>query len=153
MNRKMTVALIAGALLAGFALTVFADGKPELLVKQRRAGMVLIGKYFGPLAAMAQDKIPYNAETVARNAAYLDVLAKMPWDGFQETTINEKSEALPAVYKDNAKFKHAADDMQQAITTLAETSKGKNPAAVKSAIDSVGKICSWCHDKFREKKD
>lgn len=147
------MAIIAVALTAGIAFTVSADVKPEILVKQRRAGMILIGKYFGPLVAMAKDKIPFNAEIAARNASYLEVLSKMPWDGFQEVTANEKSETLPVVYKDTAKFKSGADDLQKAMVKLVDATKSKNAAAVKSEIDNVDKICGWCHDKFREKKD
>lgn len=153
MNRKIIMIIITVALAAGIPFTVSADGKPEILVKQRRAAMVLIGKYFGPLVAMARDKVPFNAEMADRNASYLLVLSKMPWDGFQEVTANEKSEALPVIYKDTAKFKSGADDMQQAMVKLMDASKSRNAAAVKSEVDHVDKICSWCHDKFREKKD
>ncbi len=153
MKRIIIIVIISVSLMAGISFIVSADVKPEVLVKQRQAGMVLIGKYFGPLMAMVQDKIPFNAETVARNASYLEVLSKMPWDGFQEVTANEKSETLPAVYKDTAKFKNAAEDMQMAITKLAEASKSRNTADIKAKIDNVAKMCSWCHDKFREKKE
>ncbi len=153
MNRKIIITLLSSALLTGITFAVSAEEKPEILVKQRQACMVLIGKYFGPLELMAKDKVPYNAEVVARNASYLEVLGKMPWDGFQESTANEKSQALPAIYKDSAKFKNAADDMQQSLATLVKMTKRGNPATVKSSIENAGKVCSFCHDKFREKKD
>ena len=40
---------------------------PRSMVKQRQAVMTLQGKYFGPMAGMAQGKIPYNADVVQRN--------------------------------------------------------------------------------------
>ena len=153
MNRKIIIVILSVAFTAGIAFTVSADVKPEILVKQRRAGMTLIGKYFGPLVAMARGKTPFNAEMAERNASYLEVLSRMPWDGFQETTMHEKSEALPLIYKDTAKFKTGADDMQKAMVKLVNASKTRNAAAVISEIELVDKGCSWCHDKFREKKD
>jgi cytochrome c556 len=121
------------------------------MVKQRQAAMTLQGKYFGPLGGMAQGKVPYDKKIVVRNAGYLTVLNKMPWDGFDSSTANEKSAALPAIFSDNAKFKKAADDMQAAVTKLVSVSKGKDEAATKAAIGAVGKTCGGCHDNFRQK--
>src|SRR6266571_6627115 len=113
-NRMKKTLLLAGfalALGAGYTLTAFSQVKPEILVKQRQAAMTLQGKYFGPIAGMAQGKIPYNAEVVARNAGYLDVLNKMPWDGFAESTkdVTVKTAALPAIWSEPAKFKEAQE--------------------------------------------
>ena len=44
------------ASLAAWSLPAFSQTKPDVLVKQRQAGMTLIAKYFGPLGAMAQGK-------------------------------------------------------------------------------------------------
>src|SRR6185295_17568882 len=106
MNKKLFLACLGLALCAGagYAPSVLAQAKPDVLVKQRQAAMTLQGKYFGPLAAMASGKAPYDATVAARNAAYLDALIKMPWDGFQASTKDEKSRALPAIYDDAAKF-------------------------------------------------
>ena len=78
MKKRLLLAGFALVLGAGYTLTAFSQVKPEILVKQRQAVMTLQGKYFGPMAGMAQGKIPYAADVVARNAAYLDVLNKMP---------------------------------------------------------------------------
>src|SRR5690349_22936192 len=74
MKKRLLLTGLAVALGAGFTFTAFAQVKPETLVKQRQAAMTLQGKYMGPLGAMAQGKAPYNADTVAFNAAMLDAL-------------------------------------------------------------------------------
>ncbi len=150
MNRIMIITLLSVSLLAGIALA--AEKKPEDLVKERQAAMVLIGKYFGPIELMSKNKMPFNAETVTRNLEYLDALAQMPWDGFSEATINIKSEALPAIYKTPDKFKKAAHDMELNITKL-KNAKKKSPDDMKVMMEEAGKVCQFCHDKFREKKD
>jgi cytochrome c556 len=139
--------LVLGAVVAG---VTFAQDKPEVLVKQRQAVMTLQGKYFGPLVGMAQGKIPYNAEIVARNASYLNVLDKMPWDGFVPGTQDVKSQALPEVFTDPAKFKMAQERLQEVIAKLAEVKDG-NEAAAKAAIVEIGKACGGCHENFRQK--
>ena len=151
MQRKFVtlVLTLSAALFAGSAL---AQAKPDVLVKQRQAGMTMIGKYFSPLGGMAAGRVPFNAQTVARNAGYLDVLAKLPWDGFDASTSGEKSATLPAAFSDSAKFKEAGDRMQTAITALVTASKGNDEAAIKTAIGGVVKTCSACHDSFRQKQ-
>ena len=132
--------------------TAAAQVKPEQLVKQRQAAMTLQGKYFGPLGAMAQGKAPYDAAVVARNAAFLDVLDKMPWDGFAASTKDVKSAALPAIWGESAKFKQAQDNFQDAVQSLVRASKGGDEAATKAAIGGVGKTCGGCHQNFRQKQ-
>jgi cytochrome c556 len=149
--RKLAATALAVAFGAG-AATAFAQAKPDVLVKQRQAAMTLQGKYFGPLGGMLKGAVPYDANVVARNAAFLDALSKMPWDGFTEGTKGEKSRALPVIWSDAAKFKQAQDQFQAAVTALVTASKGGDEAKVKAAIGDVGKACGSCHDNFREKQ-
>jgi len=137
---------------AGYSLTAFSQAKPETLVKQRQAAMTLQGKYWGPLNGMAQGKVPYDANTVARNAGYLEALSKMPWDGFAPSTKGVKSAALPAVFTDTAKFKEAQDRLQGEVSKLVAVSKGGDEAAVKAQLAATGKACGSCHETFREKQ-
>ena len=152
MNKKLITPVLSGLLCLGLAGTALAaEVKPELMVKQRQAVMTLQGKYFGPIGGMAQDKVPYDAKIVVRNAEFLAALSKMPWDGFDPSTAAVKSGALPAIYSENAKFKKAGDDLQAAVVKLASVSKGKDDGATKAAIGEVGKTCGGCHDNFRQK--
>lgn len=151
MKRSGMAAVVALA-LGVTAGTVLAQAKPEVLVKQRQSAMTLIGKYWGPLGGMAQGKVPYNAEVVQRNAAYLEALAKMPWDGFDPATKDVKSAALPEVYSNQAKFKEAADRLQNETAKLAQMSKSGDENAIKAQLGAVGKSCGGCHNDFRQKQ-
>jgi cytochrome c556 len=151
--KKTLVSLgLALALGAGYSLSAFAQAKPEVLVKQRQSAMTLIGKYWGPMAAMAQGKAPYNAEVVKRNAGYLNVLDKMPWDGFSPETKGEKSAALPAIWNEPDKFKQAQERLQSEVSKLVQVSASGDEAAVKAQIGATGKACGGCHETFREKR-
>lgn len=154
MNNRILLAGLGLALSAGVAQTAIAQVKPELLVKQRQAAMTLQGKYFGPLAGMAQGKAPYNADTVAMNAAFLDALSRMPWDGFAPASKDAavKTAALPAIWSEPAKFKEAQDNFHKAVAALVAVSRGSDEAAQKAAIGGVGKACGGCHQDFREKQ-
>lgn len=151
MKRKLLTAVLLASGAIFVAQEAAAQAKPEVLVKQRKAAMTLQGKYVGPLVAMAQGKAPYNAAVVQRNAAFLETLSKMPWDGFDPSTKGEKSLALPAVWEKSGEFKQAAERFENEAAKLAQLSKGGDEGAVKAQIGAVGKTCGGCHDHFREK--
>ena len=144
----LAVTLGAGA---GYATSVMAQAKPDVLVKQRQAAMTLISKYFGPMGAMAQGKAPYNVDVVRRNAGFVDNLTRMPWDGFHASTKGEKSKALPAVYDNSDKFNQAASRLEQEASRLVTVSASGDEAAVKGQITAVAKACGACHNDFRAK--
>ena len=149
MKMSLLAAGLAVAVISGEAL---AQAKPEQLVKQRQAVMTLQGKYFGPMAGMAQGRIPFDAKIVQRNAGFLDNLSRMPWDGFAESTKDVKSAALPAIWTDSAKWAEAADRLQNETSKLYAASRSGDEAAVKAQIGAVGKACGACHESFRQKQ-
>ncbi len=150
MKRIVAVAVVVALGAAGGA--AFAQVKPDVLVKQRQSAMTLIGKYFGPLGGMAQGKVPFDAKIVQRNADYLGALAQMPWDGFDPSTKNEKSRALPAIWEQPDKVKEAAERFQSEVGKLQQVAKAGDEGAIKSQIGAVGKACANCHDNFRAKQ-
>jgi len=151
MKKSIWAGAVVFALGAGASMNAAAQAKPDVLVKQRQAVMTLQGKYLGPLVGIAQGKVPYNAAAVQRNAGFLDNLSRMPWDGFDPSTREEKSRALPAIYENNAKFKEYAARLENETSKLVSLSKGGDEAAVKAQIGAVGKVCGACHDDFRQK--
>jgi cytochrome c556 len=144
-----TVVALALGVAAGAAM---AQAKPEQVVKQRQAAMTLQGKYFGPMAAMAQGKVPFNVTVVQRNAAFLDNLSRMAWDGFDASTKDVKSATLPAAYEQPDKFKEAAARLENEASKLYQVSRGGDEAAIKAQIGAVGKTCGGCHESFRAKQ-
>ncbi len=138
--KRSGVATVVALALGVAAGAVFAQAKPEQLVKQRQAVMTL------------QGKAPYNADIVRRNAAYLDNLSRMAWDGFDAGTKGVKSAALPAIYEQPDKFKEAQSRLENEAHKLYEVSRSGDEAAVKAQIGAVGKSCGGCHESFREKQ-
>lgn len=151
MKKSILAAGLAAALGAGLAANALAQAKPDVLVKQRQAVMTLQGKYFGPLVAVAQGKVPYNAAAVQRNAGFLDNLSRMAWDGFDPSTKGEKSRTLAAAFDNSAKFKEYANRLENETAKLVQLSRGSDEGAVKAQIGAIGKLCGACHDDFRSK--
>jgi cytochrome c556 len=150
--KRSGLAAVVAITLGMAAGAAFAQQKPEVLVKQRQAVMTLQGKYFGPMAGMAQGKVPYNADLVKRNSAFLDNLSRMAWDGFDPSTKDVKSAALPAAYEQQAKFREAGSRLETEAHKLWQVSQSGDEAAVKAQIGAVGKACGACHNDFRQKQ-
>ena len=152
MDKGFLVSALGVALSAAWTLPAYSQVRPELLVKQRQSAMVLQGKYFYPIRAMAQGKAPYDANTVTRNVMYLDALTRMARDGFTPATRDIKSQSTPAVFTDAAKFKEAQDRFQAETTRLTELTRKGDEAAIRAQILAVDKVCANCHDTFRERQ-
>jgi cytochrome c556 len=150
--KNPVVAAAVAIALGAAAGAAMAQAKPDVLVKQRQAAMTLISKYFGPLGAMAQGKAPFNAQTVQRNADYLEMLSQMPWDGFHPSTEGQKSRAKPELFKESDKVKELVERFQGEVKKLQTAAKSGDESAIKSQIGAVGKACGACHDRYREKQ-
>ena len=151
MKKKLLAVALTAAALVGASFEALSQAKPDVLVKQRQAAMTLQGKYLGSIGAMLKGAVPYNADVVARNATFLENLARMPWDGFDPSTSGEKSKAKPDIYKEMAKFTAAADTLVAETVKLGAVARAKDEAGVKAAFGGVAKACGSCHDLYREK--
>jgi cytochrome c556 len=153
MSMNRLVAGLAVVLSVGYALSAGAQVRPQVLVEQRHSAMELQGKYLYSLLPMASGKIPYNAGIVARNAAYLEVLTQMAWDGFDPATAGEKNtRALPEIFSDPAAFKAAEDKLHAEIAKFSATVKAGNEQDIKTGMVELNKVCNGCHDKFRSRR-
>jgi cytochrome c556 len=152
-SKKFFAVAMAFALSTGYSLSAFSQAKPEVLREQRFGAMSLQGKYLYALIPMASGKIPYDAKIVARNAAYLDVLTQMAWDGFLPSTAElQGTRASPEIYKNMDKFNARRDAMRAELAKFLNTVKAGDEASVKEGITSLNKTCNNCHDDFRTKR-
>jgi cytochrome c556 len=143
------------ALLAAFAAaiaTFAADAqqmKPEDQLKQRQAGYRVLGYNFGSLAAMAQDKKPYNKEEAIRNANLAAAIADYPRNFFGEGTDKGETKAKPEIWQKRSDFDGKMDKMITAVKALPQAAG--DPAALKQAVADAGAACKACHDDYRAK--
>jgi cytochrome c556 len=143
---------VAAALGAGASFQAAAQPKPDQLVKQRQSAMALIGWYFGPIGAMMRGDRPFDAAIVRRNAEYLEVLSKLPGEGFHPSTKDEKTRARPEVWSDKPKFDKALENMQVEMAKFRQVAASGDQGAIKAQFGAVGKSCANCHDDFRTKQ-
>ena len=107
--------------------------------------------------AKPDDAIKYRknalfvAKAAADNAAIAESMAKLPWAAFGEGTDLGDTKAKPEIWKEQAKFKQAADKLQVEMGKLAAAAKTGNLDSIKTAFNATSGTCKACHDDFRAK--
>ena len=145
----LTLLAISAASLSFSAAAQFA--KPEDAVKYRKAALTVTAAHFGRLGAMAQGKAPFDAKSAAENAEIVASMSKLPWAAFGEGTDVGETKAKPEIWKQNAKFKEAAEKFQAESAKLVAATKTGKEDAFKAAFSATAGTCKACHDDFRAK--
>ena len=149
MKLVASLALVAAAVtLTVPAYAQFA--KPEDAIKYRKSALTVMAAHFGRVGAMANGRIPFDANAAASNAAIAESMSKLPWAAFVDGSGTGDTKARPEIWSDNAKFKAASEKMQAEMSKLAAAAKGGNLDAIKAAFGPVGGTCKACHDDFRK---
>ena len=150
---KNFTCIVAAATLFALAAPASAQfAKAEDAVKYRQSALSVMGTHFGRLGAMANGKVPFDANVVAENAELVAVMAKLPWAGFGPGTDKDsRSKAMSEVWTEQAKFKASSEKFIAESAKLAVAAKTGNLDAVKTAFAATADTCKACHDAFRNK--
>ena len=148
---RRTIALVVGVLVVGAAVTALGQTKPEDQIKYRQSAMFLVGQNFGPLAAMAQGKRPYDKDVAIKDATIVAFVSKLPLDGFVPGTDQGNTKAKPEIWLDMDDFKAKMEKMQEETAKLADVAQQGDFDALKAQVGATGKACKACHDKYRNK--
>ena len=149
---KFAAALATAAVALAVTGTVAAQSfqKPEDAIKYRRSAFTVLAAHFGPLGAMANGRIPFDAQAAARHGDVLAVAATLPWAGFGAgTDKGGNTRAKAEIWSENAKFRGHADKMQAEVQKLAAAAKTGNLDNLKAAFGPAAGTCKACHDDFR----
>ena len=149
---KKAILFLMAVSASAISFTASAQfAKPEDAIKYRKAALTVTAAHFGRLGAMAQGKVAFDAKSAVENAEVVANMAKLPWAAFGEGTDAGDTRAKPEIWKQNAKFKEAADKYQaESVKLLAAAKTGKEDA-FKTAFSAAAGTCKSCHDDFRSK--
>jgi len=151
--KKILCSLAAIAGLGALAAPAHAQfAKPEDAIRFRQSGMFLMGNNMGRIGAQLKAASP-NVQVIQSSAALIEVLSKVPFEGFIAGTDSggtPPTRAKPAVFSDSAKFKEGAEKMQAEVAKLAAAAKGGDLGAIKAQFGATGKTCKGCHDDYRK---
>jgi cytochrome c556 len=157
MTSGLRAGLAAACTLA--ALSAAAQQAPptpeqqaQSAIEVRQSVFTLMGWNMDPLAAMARNRIPFDAAAAKTRAARIEQLAAMITDSFQPDTRKFKGEtkALPNIWDSKDTFNGKAGELVKAAQALSAAAASGDKAATLKAIGGVGRACGSCHDDFRE---
>jgi cytochrome c556 len=147
----MRKSAIAAVVLAATAVAAYAQQvKPENQVKYRKAAYTLMNLNFGSLAAMAEEKKPFNKDEAIRNADFVAMLSTVPKNYFGEGT-DKDTKAKPDIWTHRADFDSKMDHMVTEAQKLPAVVRSGDMAAFRKQVDEVGSACKACHDEYRLK--
>lgn len=151
--KKVTLAL-AASLFVGAVSPAIAVNEPENVIKYRQSVMSAIGGHIGAIAGVVKGEVSF-VDHVEAHARGINDMSKLITQLFPAGTDNgayKKSAALPAIWKDKAKFDAAAQALQDESAKLIEVAQGGDVGAIGSQLQNVGKACGSCHKSFRAEK-
>lgn len=147
---------IGVALLSSLAAAALAQEQPpskaEQAIKYRQSVYKVILWNFGPVAGMAQGKIPYDAADFARRAERVATMAPMLLEGYPEgsaTASGVKTRARPEIWENMSDFTKLMHDMESKTAALATVAKEGDFEKSKAAFGEAASACKACHEKYR----
>ena len=147
--KKTAIAAILS--LAATAVVAQQPVKPEDHIKWRKSAYAVMGLHFGSLAAMAQDKKPYNKEEAIRDADFVALLATEPRLHFVDGTDKGETKAKPEIWQKRSDFDSKMDKMVNETGKLPQVARNGDLSALKKAGGDAGSACKACHDEYRQK--
>jgi len=151
MMSALAVVLVA---LAGVVLHAQAQEKPpskaEQAIKYRQSVYKVILWNFGPVAGMAQGKIPYDAADFARRAERVATMAPMLLEGYPAgSATGTTTRAHPEIWEHMDEFTELMKAMEGKAATFATIAKDGDFEKSRAAFVELADACKACHEKYR----
>ncbi len=149
-----TLGALAVAVTLSFgAGPVSAQDRPskgEQMLKYRKAVYQTMAWNFGPMAAMAQDKMPFDAKEFALRAERVAFIAPLLKEAYgPETRDLPGSKLKPEMWNQRADFDHRLQVLLDRTSELERTAKTGDAAQTKSAFVATANACKACHEQYR----
>ncbi|MBF8221603.1 c-type cytochrome [Halomonas sp. 328] len=150
---KMTLGMLSLCGLSLLAQPALADDI-ERAIDYRQAALKTLAGNFGPLGAMAQGRIDYDAEAALLRAERVAALAPMPWEGFLEGSLRGDghgldTDALAAIGDDWDDFASRQQALIDESQRLAEVAQQDDFNALRRQVAATANTCRSCHDAYR----
>jgi cytochrome c556 len=151
--RAFRLALPLVLLAATVPGAAHAEGQPskaEQTLKYRKSVYQVMVWNVGPMSAMAQDKIPFDATAFALRAERVAELTPMLAEAYPpETEGVANSKLKPEMWQNRADFDAKLKDLVDRSAALAQVAKGGDAAKSKAAFFDMANACKACHEKYK----
>jgi len=147
---RLFLAPVAVACLLSALPAAAQFAKPEDAIKYRQSAMFLQGQTLGRVFAMANGRVPFDAQVAAENIDMVAALNKLQFAAFVPGSDQGNTKAKPEIWSQRDKFNAAVAKSQEDVAKLVAAGKTGNIDQIKSAVGAVGGSCKACHDEFRK---
>jgi cytochrome c556 len=148
--RNLAPALVAVIAVAGAAHAEGQPSKGEQAVKYRQSLYQVMAWNFGPMGAMSQGKLPYDAKAFALRADRVAAVAPMLAEAFPpESQGVAHSELKPAMWSNRADFDAKLKDLVDRSAELSAAAKTGDFEKSKAAWFATANACKACHEKYK----
>lgn len=150
--RAVVTTFVACSLLAaGAAQAQGTPSKGERALTYRKALYQVIAWNFGPMSAMAQGKVPYDAKEFALRAERVATVAPLLAEAFPpESKGVANSKLKPAMWNERADFDAKLKDLVDRSAALAVAARTGDFDKSKAAFFEAANTCKACHDKYKQ---
>jgi cytochrome c556 len=153
MSSTRPTLLAALAVCCCYASSAYAQGTPskaEQALKYRKSVYQVIAWNFGPMAAMAQGKVPYDAREFQMRAERVAAVTPLLAEAYPaESRDVANSKLKPEMWTNRADFDSKLKDLVDRSAALATAARTGDFARSKAAFFETGNTCKACHDKYK----
>jgi cytochrome c556 len=144
-------ALVSCSLLAAGTAQAQAPDKGERALTYRKSLYQVIAWNFGPMSAMAQGKVPFDAKEFALRAERVAAVAPLLSEAFPpESRGVANSKLKAAMWNERADFDAKMKEFAGRSAALATAAKTGDFEKSKAAFFDAANTCKACHDKYKE---
>jgi cytochrome c556 len=148
--RPALILVAAGIVITGAARADGPPSKAEQALTYRKALYQVIVWNVRPMAAMAQDKSPFNAAEFALRAGRVADLTPMLAEAYPpESQGVANSKLKPEMWSNRADFDAKLKTLVDRSAALAQVASGGDPAKTRAAFFSMSDACKACHEKYK----
>tara|TARA_R110002072_G_scaffold104540_2_gene228993 strand:- start:7817 stop:8245 length:429 start_codon:yes stop_codon:yes gene_type:complete len=123
----------------------FADAEAE--INYRKAVMKVVGGHMGGIAGILRGGV--HSEELAYHAKGMANVAAIVPGVFPQGSGDGKTDALPAIWEDDAAFKVAMDRFVTAAEAIGAAAETGDNGAIASKVKALGGSCKGCHDDYK----
>lgn len=146
MPRKLVAAILTVTIASAFSFTASAEPSAEDAFKYRASLMTVLRGHIGAASMIVRGLVEDDGHLIEHAEGLANGVAELH-RVFQEGSVVDDSEALPAIWAQPEKFAAALDAAEKASENfLTVVADGGDAGA---AFRDLGKTCGGCHDDFR----
>jgi len=147
---QLATTVLAVVAVTGSAQAQNPPSRAEQVLKYRKSVYQVMAWNFGPMSAMAQGKMPYDAAEFARRAERVAAVAPMLTEAFPpESQGVANSKLKPEMWANRADFDAKLKDLLDRSAQLAAVAKAGDLEKSQAAWVSTANACKACHEKYR----